>query len=100
MGDHATINDPAANAPDAAFAEKGKGKAQNPTQGLGMDEDDSESESENEMVCLQCLQPLILHTDFMRVSRPTMVYPPPPPPHYLHGKVFRCHMRPATNDPT
>ncbi|KAJ5105174.1 hypothetical protein NUU61_002521 [Penicillium alfredii] len=50
MGDHATLsNDPAANAPDAAFADKGKGKAQDPTQELSMDEDESESESENEM---------------------------------------------------
>lgn len=53
MGDHATLNDPAANAPDAAFAEKGKGKAQEPTQDLSMDEDESESESENEMVSSQ-----------------------------------------------
>lgn len=55
MGDHVTTNDPAANAPDAAFADKGKckgkGKAQDPTtQELSMDEDESESESENEMV--------------------------------------------------
>lgn len=53
MGDHATTNDPAANAPDAAFADKGKGKgkAQDPTtQELSMDEDESGSESENEMV--------------------------------------------------
>lgn len=52
MGDHATINDPAANAPDAASADKGKSKAQEPTQELSMDEDESESESENEMVSL------------------------------------------------
>lgn len=55
MGDHATVNDPAANAPDAATVEKGKGKAQaqEPTQDLSMDEDESESESENEMVSSQ-----------------------------------------------
>ncbi|KAJ5693292.1 hypothetical protein N7462_002715 [Penicillium macrosclerotiorum] len=49
MGDYATTNDPAANAPDAAFAEKGKGKAQDPTHDLSMDEDESDSESEAEM---------------------------------------------------
>lgn len=53
MGDQATLNDPAANAPDAAVAEKGKGKAQEPPQDLSMDEDESESESENEMVSSQ-----------------------------------------------
>lgn len=53
MGDHATtINDRAANAPDAASADKGKSKAQEPTQEVSMDEDESESESENEMVSL------------------------------------------------
>lgn len=50
MGDHATIsNDPAANAPDAAFADKGKGRAYEPTQELSMEEDESDS-SEDEMV--------------------------------------------------
>ncbi|KAJ5584132.1 histone chaperone domain CHZ-domain-containing protein [Penicillium hispanicum] len=48
MGDHATSNDPAANAPDAAAFEKGKGKAQDPTNEMSMDEE-SESESENEL---------------------------------------------------
>lgn len=45
-----TFNDPAANAPDAAAADKGKGKAvEDPTatQELSMDED-SDDESENE----------------------------------------------------
>lgn len=54
MGDHATFNDPAANAPDAAAFEKGKGKAQDPTTEMSMDEE-SESESENEPVSLQLL---------------------------------------------
>lgn len=58
MGDRATINDPAANAPDAAFADKGKGKAQDPTNELSMEEDDSESGSEAEMVSR-------LHNSFM-----------------------------------
>lgn len=77
MGDHATLNDPAANAPDAAFAEKGKGKAQEPPQDLSMDEDESESESENEMVSLQFNgyeKVLELTT---RVTRLRMVRSPP-----------------------
>ena len=49
MGDHATFNDPAANAPDAAAFEKGKGKAEDPTNELSMDEE-SDSESDAELV--------------------------------------------------
>ena len=52
MGDHATSNDPAANAPDAATYGKGKGKATDPTNEMSMDEEDSESESEPELVSL------------------------------------------------
>ncbi|KAJ5156489.1 hypothetical protein N7492_009292 [Penicillium capsulatum] len=48
MGDHATFNDPAANAPDAAAYDKGKGKA-DPAQEVSMDEDESESEDELEV---------------------------------------------------
>ncbi|KAJ5619598.1 hypothetical protein N7510_003582 [Penicillium lagena] len=48
MGDHDMSMDPAANAPDAAFADKGKGKAQDPTHEMSMDEESSD-ESENEI---------------------------------------------------
>lgn len=51
-----TFNDPAANAPDAAAANKGKGKAvEEPTAGqeMSMDEDES-SESENEEMVSPC----------------------------------------------
>lgn len=43
--------DPAANAPDAAAADKGKGKAvedRSATQEMSMDEDEESEESENE----------------------------------------------------
>jgi hypothetical protein len=52
MGENhqATIsNDPAANAPDAAAADKGKGKAvEEPTQEMSMDEEEDSDESEAE----------------------------------------------------
>ncbi|KAJ5833124.1 hypothetical protein N7474_001435 [Penicillium riverlandense] len=49
MGDHDMSMDPAANAPDAAFVNKGKGKAQDPTHEMSMDEEESSDESENEI---------------------------------------------------
>jgi hypothetical protein len=88
MGDHATFSNPS----EATFE---KGKSKDVAQDMSMDEESS-SESENEMVCLLHLQPLILHADFMRVSRPTTVRTPL----FTWQTVLRCHMRPATNDPT
>lgn len=57
MGDHDMSMDPSANAPDAAFVDKGKSKAQDPTHEMSMDEEESSDESENEIVSLPVLSP-------------------------------------------